>query len=309
MRLKNFMWLALLSCLWGPSFLFIKVAVTEIPPLTLVTGRVGVAAALLYLVLRAQGQRLPRFGRVWGHLAVMGLLNNAVPFLLISWGEQYVDSALAAILNGTMPLFTIILAHFFVADDRMTPAKLVGVLAGFGGLLLLIAPSLVEGVHATTWGLTAVAIASASYALSAVYARNHLRGASPIVPTAQLMLATLYLLPLALAVERPFNLPLPSWPALGSLLALAVLGTAMALVLYYHILNRTSPTFLSMVTYLLPVFGVILGVVVLDERLSWNAYAGCGLILFGVMVVNGVFRVLPWQRLARREFAGTSLDR
>ncbi len=144
MGLKNFLWLLLLASLWGPSFLFIKVAVGEIPPLTLVVGRVGVAGLLLYIALRMQGKNLPKFGPIWKRFAVVGFFSNALPFFLFSWGEQYIDSALAAILNGTTPLFTIVLAHFFIADDRMTRVKVTGTLLGFVGLVLLIFPSLLD---------------------------------------------------------------------------------------------------------------------------------------------------------------------
>ena len=296
MRTKNFLLLLALAALWGPSFLFIKVTVEEIPPFTLVLGRVGPAALVLYLVLRRRGVRLPRFGPAWRHYGVMAFFGNALPFVMFSWGEQYIDSALAAILNGTTPLFTIALAHFFLADDRMTPAKLAGILLGFGGLALLIGPSLFGGVQATTWGLLAVTVAAASYGVGIVYARKHLRGLPPLMaPTAQLLIATLYMLPLSLLIEQPFRLPAPSWPVIGSWLALSLLGTALAFVLYYRIIEQTSATYLSMVTYLVPVFGVIAGVVVLGETLGWNAYLGCGLILLGVMVVNGLLRSIRWR--------------
>ena len=224
---RNFLWLLFLACLWGPSFLFIKVAVGEIPPLTLVVGRVGLATVVLFTILRMQGRNLPKLGPVWRHFAIVGFFSNALPFVLFSWGEQYIDSALAAILNGTNPLFTIILAHFFIVDDRLTPLKVLGALLGFAGLVLLISPSLMEGIHATTWGLLAATVAAASYGIAIVYTRNHLRGLPPLVaPTAQLTVATIYLLPLALLLEQPFSHPLPSWPAIGSLLGLAMLGTA-----------------------------------------------------------------------------------
>lgn len=297
MKLRNFLWLLFLAALWGPSFLFIKVAVADIPPLTLVVGRVGVAGVLLYLILRTQGRNLPAFGPVWLHLAFVALFQNAIPFVLFGWGEQYIDSALAAILNGTTPLFTLVLAHLFTTDDRLTPTKAVGTLIGFSGLALLIAPSLLGGVKATTWGLIAVALAAACYGVAIVYGRRNLRGLPPFVaPTTQLLLATLFLIPLALIIEQPFRLPVPSWAALGSLLALSVFGTGLAFVVYYRIMEHTSATYVSMVTYLVPVFGVILGVLILKEQLGWNAYLGCALILLGVMIVNGVFRVVTWQR-------------
>lgn len=296
--MKNFLWLVFLASLWGPSFLFIKVAVEDIPPLTLVVGRVGVAALLLYFILRIQGRNLPKFGPVWKHFAVMAFVQNAFPFALFNWGEQHIDSALAAILNGTTPLFTILLAHYFVEDDRLTPAKVGGVLIGFGGLVLLIVPSLVDGIQATTWGLLAIAVAAASYGVAIVYSRLNLRGQPPLVaPTAQLGLAALFMLPLSLIFEQPYSLPLPSLTSLGALLALAVFGTAVAFVVYYRIIEQVSASYVSMVTYLVPVFGVVLGVLVLNEQLTWNAYAGCGLILTGVMIVNGVFdKYLAWRR-------------
>jgi drug/metabolite transporter (DMT)-like permease len=293
------MWLMVLALLWGPSFLFIKVAVEEIPPFTVVAGRVGIAAFLLYLVLRSQGRRLPPWGRIWRHFAVVGFFSNALPFVLFSWGEIHIASALAAILNGTTPLFTILLAHFFTTDDRLTPVKVGGTVLGFGGLVLLIAPSLWAGVHATTWGLIAVTVAAASYGVAIVYTRQNLRGLPPLVgPTAQLTVATIYILPLALVLERPFSLPALSWAAIGSVLGLAIVGTAVAFILYYHVIEQTSATFVSMVTYLVPIIGVILGVLVLGEQPGWNAYAGCGLILLGVMTVNGVFKGSTWRRAA-----------
>lgn len=297
MKWKNFLLLLVLAALWGPSFLFIKVAVAEIPPLTIVLGRVGVGGILLYLILRMQGRNLPPPGRVWLHFTFAAIVQNAIPFLLFGWGEQYIDSALAAILNGTTPLFTLLLAHLFITDDRLTPTKSLGTLIGFSGLALLIAPSLLGGIKATTWGLMAVAAASLCYGIAIVYGRRNLRGLPPLVaPTAQLLLAAVFMMPLSLIFERPFSLPAPSWPALASLLALGVFGTGLAFVVYYRIMEQTSATYVSMVTYLVPVFGVILGVIVLNEQLGWNAYLGCALILLGVMIVNGVFRLALWPR-------------
>ena len=288
MSSANLFLLFLLATLWGPSFLFIKVAVAEIPPLTMVTVRVGLAALLLYLFLRLRGGRLPHLGRLWLHFAALGLLAHAIPFTLISWGEIYVDSAVAAILNGTTPLFTMLIAHYAIADERMSWSKLAGMLLGFQGLLFLVWPAIASGFQASTGGIVAVTLASCSYGFAMVYARKYLRTLPSLVaPTAQLLVATIYMVPLALYFERPFSLSWPSLPAVGSLVALAVIGTALAFVVYYKILEVAGATHLSMVTYILPVFGVILGVLILNEQLTWNAYAGCGLILSGVMVVSG----------------------
>lgn len=296
--MRNFLMLLFLASLWGPSFLFIKVAVEDIPPLTLVVGRAGIAAIVLYTILRMQGRNLPKFGLVWKHFAVMAFFQHALPFTMFNWGEQHISSALAAVLNGTTPLFTIILAHIFIQDDRMNSAKVMGVFVGFGGLSLLIGPSLFNGVQVTTWGLVAVTIAAASYGVAIVYSRLNLRGQPLLVaPAAQLTLAAFIMLPLSLFIEQPFRLSAPSWTALGSLFTLATFGTALAFVVYYYLIERVRATYVSMVTYMVPVIGVILGVIVLNEQLRWNAYAGCTLILTGVMIVNGNFeRTITWWR-------------
>lgn len=290
MNWKNLSLLLLLAGLWGPSFLFIKVAVQDVPPLTLAFGRVIIGAAVLLTILRWQRRRLPRERQLWRSLAVVALVHNALPFVLFGWGEQYIDSALASILNGTTPLFTIVLAHFFVAGDRLTVAKLGGVIVGFAGLVLLTLPSLQDGLQSSTLGILAVTAAAASYGVAIVYTRNHLRGLPPLVaPASQLSLAALYLLPLMMIVDQPWRLSLPSAAAIGSLLALGVLGTGFAFVVYYRLLETAEPTYVSMVTYVIPVFGVVLGVLVLGERLSWYSLAGFALILLGVMIVNGLF--------------------
>ncbi len=298
MKIKIFIWLLILALLWGPSFLFVKIAVQDIPPLTLVAVRVSLATVMLYSILRAQGHSLPKFGSIWKHFAVMGFLYNAVPYVLLSWGQQYIDSAPAAILIGTTPLFTMILAHLFMTNDRLTSTKTVGVIVGFGGLVVLLAPALLGGLQATIWGLLAAVVAAASYGGAIVYAQKKLRGLPPLVgPTAQLTMAAIYLLPLSFVVERPYTMLLPSWSAIGSLLLLTVFSTALAFVIYYRAMEISSATTLSMVTYMIPIVATILGVIVLHERLGWNAYLGCVLVVLGVMVVNGASPSLSWRRL------------
>ncbi len=303
MKSKHFLLLLLLAALWGPSFLFIKIAVETIPPITLVLGRIGIAAVLLWLFLRFSGGRLPTSGRVWGLLAVMALVQNAIPFVLFSWSEQFIDSALASILNGATPLFTIFLAHFFTQDDRLSVMKLVGALIGFGGLVVLVIPSFLDGVQSTTLGVLAMTVAAALYGVAIVFSRKYLRGLPPLVaPAGQMILATLFLLPTALIVERPFQLPMPSIPSLLSVVTLGIFGTGIAFIVYYRLIAEVSASYVSMVTYIIPIVGVILGVVVLNEQLNWYSYVGCGLILFGVAIVNGVFkrRLFRWPRLIAR---------
>ncbi len=290
MKTRNLLLLLLLAALWGPSFLLIKVAVAEIPPITLIAGRVGLAAILLYVILRLSGGSLPRPGRIWGTLAVAALVQMALPFVLLSWAEQRIDSALAAILNSLTPLFTILLAHLLTTDDRITWAKAAGIALGMVGVLFFVAPSMQSGIQASTWGILAMIVVAASYGFAGVYTRQHLNNLPPIVaPTGQMILATLFLLPPMIIIDQPFNQPLPSLQAIGAVTALAVLGTVLAFIFYYRLLRSATASYVSMVTYLVPVIGVLLGVLILDESLSWTDYAGFGLILLGVMIVNGAF--------------------
>lgn len=291
MNSRNILGILLLASLWGPSFLFIKVAVHEIPPLTMAAARVTIAALILLVVLRLRKRVLPKGRHIWLKFTIAGLFGNAMPFVLFNWGELYIDSALAAILNGTTPLFTLVIAHFFTDDDRLTTRKVIGAIIGFGGLLVLVAPSLFGGVEATTLGLLAVLLAAFCYGVNIVFTRTYLRGLPGLVaPAAQLSMASVLLIPLSLLVDQPYQLEFPSLPAVSSLFALAIIGTGLAFIVYYRLLETTPASSMAMVTYLIPVFGIFLGVVVLNETLNWNAYIGCLLILIGVMVVNNIIR-------------------
>ena len=271
--------------------MFIKVAVHEIPPLTMAAARVTIAALILLVVLRLRKRALPKGRHMWLKFTIAGLFGNAMPFVLFNWGELYIDSALAAILNGTTPLFTLVIAHFFTDDDRLSTRKIIGAIIGFGGLLVLVAPSLFGGVEATTLGLLAVLLAAFCYGVNIVFTRTYLRGLPGLVaPAAQLSMASVLLIPVALLVDQPYQLAFPSLPAVSSLFALAIIGTGLAFIVYYRLLETTPASSMAMVTYLIPVFGIFLGVVVLNETLSWNAYVGCSLILIGVMVVNKIIR-------------------
>jgi drug/metabolite transporter (DMT)-like permease len=288
-QIQNLFWFFLLACCWGPSFLFIKVAVENIPPLIIANLRVSIGAALLFLILKIRKTELPKFGPAWKHFAVMGLFSCALPFALFAISEQYIDSSLAAILNGTTPLFTLIIAHFFTENDRLTKTKLFGSLTGFFGLFVLVAPSLFEA-EASTLGILVGTMAAASYGVGFVYAKKNIHGFKPlVVPTAQLFLASLFLLPFSLFVEDAVVIDSISFAEIASILGLAVFGTALAFVIYYKLIAVTSATYVAAVNYVLPVFGVVLGMAVLKECLTWNSYLGSVMILVGVMIINGVF--------------------
>jgi len=274
-----------LTLLWAPSFLLIKIGLEEIPPLAIATSRLGIAALILFVILRARGGGLPREGKTWRALAYMAFFGSALPFAAISVGEQYTDSALASIFNGATPIATSILAHFFLEEEKMTPVKLLGIIVGFIGIVSIFLPAIGTG-GGSLLGLSAFLLAALCYGISMVHARLNLRGLPSLVaPTLQLGLGALMLLPFTLAFEWN-RLTIPGGAPLISILFLGVMGTGLAYIVYYALLERGSATFLSLVTYFLPPSGVFLGMAVRGERPGWNAFFGCALIIVGIVLVN-----------------------
>jgi len=281
-------WLILitLGAIWGASYLFIKVGGAEIPPFTFVEGRTLIAALALLVAMRWRGETLPRTRREWLPLIAMGIFNGVIPYTAITWGELYISSGLAAILTATMPLFTILLAHWFTRDEKLTALKIAGILVGFVGVVVLFLDELTRGIRIEFWGQLAVIIAAASYALATIIARKFLNGVSHLVAsTGQLASAALWMLPLSLAFDHPFALR-PSLAAIGSLAILALLGTAFAYLLYYWLIEHTGATRTSLVTYLIPITGVLWGALLLNEPLRLDALIGLALIIAGVGLVN-----------------------
>ncbi len=282
----NLILLLVLGTIWGTSFLFIKIVVSEVPPMTLVTGRLGVAALLTWALVRLRNTRIRRDDKLWRAFAVVGLLNGALPYYLISWGEQYIPSGWAALLQATTPLFTILIAHVMTDDDRITPQKLIGVILGFGGVGILMWPEVRQGLAASVWGMLAIVGSSLSYAVASIYARSRLSDQSPMIAAAgQFTMGFATILPLALVVESPWAIA-PSGKALLSWAALAVLGTVIAYTIYYALLKRTNATFTTMVTYIVPINGLLLGALVLDESLSPSLLLSLGLVLGGVLLAR-----------------------
>lgn len=291
-----------LSVLWGGSFFFVGVAVGELPPFTIVTIRVGLAAIALWLIAFAMGHRVPLRGPVWRAFFSMGLLNNLIPFSLIVWGQSHIASGLASILNATTPLFTVLIAHVVTTDERLSWARLLGVLFGLAGTVVLIGPVALSGIGTQALAQIAVLAAALSYAFAGVYGRRFRELGIPPMMTAtgQVTAATLMLLPVALFVEQPWQLPAPSLATLAALAGLALLSTALAYVLYFRILATAGATNLLLVTFLIPVTAILLGVLVLNERLSANHLFGMGLIAIGLAAIDG--RPANWiWGIARRE--------
>jgi drug/metabolite transporter (DMT)-like permease len=278
--------LGLLALIWGSSFLLIKLGVAEMPPAFVAGGRLATGLLFLLVTLRLQGLSLPRQRLLWGKLAIVGFLNNAVPWLLIPWGEQYISSALASILNATMPFFTVLIAHYATRDDRLTWPKVLGIVLGFVGVVALIGPDLRAITSNSALGDMAVLLASASYAIAAVYARKNLRGEDhTVLATGQLSMGLLFMAPLMLLSLGGLQ-AVPSAKAILAVLALGVLGSGLAYALYYWLIERASASRVSLVTYLLPVTGVVWGGLLLKEPLGPRTFVGLALIFAGVFLVN-----------------------
>ena len=291
-----FMLLAL-SLLWGGSFFFVKVAVGALPPLTIVAFRVGLAAVTLWLVVLAARIPIGRAVRAWPTLLAMGVLNNAIPFFLITWGQTEIASGLASILNATTPLFTVVVAGLLLSDERMTVAKIAGVGVGFAGVVVMIGPAALSGIGVHVVAQVAILGAALSYAFAGVFGRRFkAMGIDPIAAaTGQVTASSVVIAPLALAIDGPVSLAQPGLAAWAAVAGLAVLSTAVAYILYFRLLASAGATNLLLVTFLVPVSAILLGAAVLGERLAPVHFAGMVLIGLGLSAIDG--RV--WRRRSR----------
>lgn len=279
-----------LALAWGSSFLWIKIAVAEIGPFTLVALRLFFGVLGLSLVVWIGRPAWPKRRGEWITLAVLGLTNTAAPFVLISWGEQFIDSAVASVYNSTVPLFTVLIAHLFLREERFSLLRMIGVVIGFLGVVLIFARDLAQGFRLGLLGQGAVLLAALLYGASAVLTRRN---------TKQIDRRLIALLPLlvadslawggAVTVEAPLQLPqLPiTWVAA---VWLGLIGSFVAYLLYFHLVHNIGPTRAAMVTYTFPVSGLMLGALFLGEQISLNLVAGSALVVGSLLIVNRVRR-------------------
>jgi len=285
-----------LSVLWGGTFFFAEIALAAIPPLTLVLGRVAIAALALHAILRLARIPWPRDARLWLAFLAMGTLNNLLPFALIFWGQTRIEGGLAAILNATTPLWTVIIAHAATRDERLSPAKLAGVGLGLAGIAVLIGPAALGGLGGEAWAQLAVVSAAAIYGAAAIFGRRFRDLPPALTAAGQLTGAALATLPVALIVDRPWTLARPPAGAWAALAALALASTALAYILYFRILAVAGATNLLLVTFLIPVSALALGIGFLGERLTLQSAGGLVLIGLGLAGIDG----RPLRRLSRR---------
>lgn len=296
-------WLVFLALgvAWGSSYLFIKIGVETLTPLTLVAARLAIGAGVLGLVMVLSRQSMPRDPRVYRHMVVVALLGIVIPFYLITWGEQSIDSGLAAILNGTVPLFAIVFAALVLFDEPITVNRLFGLLIGFAGVVVLMGPSLGPSSGGTLPGQLALIGASVSYAATGVYARRMVRDEPPL-PTALLEVTYAFVITLVLAFvfEKPLDSQIDA-SSVFSVVWLGLVGSGLAFLAFFFLLRRWGATRTAMIAYLLPVVGVVLGVLVRSEQVTLPVLAGMALIIGGVALANSRYgeRRL-WGRLEPR---------
>ncbi len=278
----------ILSMIWGASFFFVEIAVERMTPLTIVLCRVSAAAFLLLGFVRLTGRTLPKNPGIWVSFLALGALNNVLPFSLITWGQGHIDSSLAAILNATAPVFSVILAHFLTKDEPLTRNRLAGVLFGWSGVAVLIGIDALNGVGMKVAGQVAVLGAALLYAFAAIFGRRF-KDIDPVVVAAGMLTgSTLIMIPLAFIIEQPFSLnPTPvTWAAL---FGLSAISTSLAYIIYFYVLSKAGATNILLVTFLIPVSAIFLGMMVLGETPGWNAFSGMGLIFIGLVFIDGRF--------------------
>ena len=285
----EWMLLIILSIVWGGSFFFVGVAVEALPPLTIVALRVSLAASALLAVVYFTGLKMATNPKVWVSFVFMGILNNVIPFTLIVWGQTHIASGLASILNATTPLFTIVAAHFLTKDEKMTSNKIVGVIIGFTGVVIMLGHEALGGLGDSVFAQLAILGAAISYSFAGIFGRRFARaGIKPVVTaTGQVTASSLLLIPLAIFYDKPFTLPMPGLEIWLAVLGLALVSTAFAYILYFRILSTAGATNLLLVTLLIPVSAILLGTAILGEQLELKHFVGMGLISIGLLSIDG----------------------
>ena len=286
MGVKEWSLIIILSIIWGCSFFFVEVALREITPLTIVLCRVALASLILLIIVHIKGYKMPSSAGVWGAFLIMGTLNNIIPFSLIAWGQTHIESGLASILNATTPIFSVILAHFLIKNEKLTKNRIIGVLIGWIGVAVLIGIDSIHSFGLSVMGQIAILGAAFLYACAAIYGHRFKDINALVVATGMLCSSTIIMIPLALFIEQPWNLS-PGVMTLASLFGLAAVSTSLAYIIYFRVLASSGPTNILLVTFLIPISAILLGTMVLGERLGWNAFVGMGMIFIGLIAIDG----------------------
>lgn len=288
-----------LSLLWGGAFLMIALGLRSFPPITLAFLRMALAVPPMLLALKYLGQKLPTDSRSWRQLFVLGGLNAAFPFMLFFWGQSHISTGLGSILNATTPLWGVVLAHMFTRDEKATPSRILGVLLGLAGIIIMVGTGALEGMTSGVLAQLACLTATVLYALAAIYGRTLSQSTmTPIVvATGQVFTAAVLILPFMLVVDQPWTLPTARWDAWVGAFGLAIPSTAFAYFLYFRLIDRAGASNAMLVAFIMPVVAIVLGVVVLGEAVSVKEMTGAALIALGLVAIDGrVFAKLAPRR-------------
>ena len=279
--------LIVLSILWGGSFFFSKVALDELRPFTVVFMRVALAAVVLWGVIGVAKPKVSHSWSLWGSFFAMGMLNNLIPFSLIFWGQTQITSGLASILNATTPLWGIVLAHFLTADEKMNGNRLGGVLLGIVGVSIMLGADVLGGLSLNLLAQLAVIGGALSYAFAGIFGKRF-AGIPPLMTaTGQVTTTAIMMIPIVLWVDTPWQYAMPQLSTWGAVGGLAVLSTALAYILYFHLLATAGATNLLLVTLLIPASALLLGITFLGETLATQEVVGMGFIGLGLVVLDG----------------------
>ncbi len=289
MQRLDWVLLAGLATLWGSSFLLMKIATTALPVFTVVLGRIGIAALLLLVLIHLRGLRLPRTLSFWAEMCVMGLLRAALPVSLFVWASTQIDSNVSGILNSTTPLFTAIIAHVFTTDEKLNRQRVIGIMCGMLGIVVLVGVDALAGLGQNVIGQLAVLCATCSYGLAGVYGRSLRKYPVLVTITGMLLMATLLILPIAIWQASQLTLSFTA-QSTAAILTLATLNTAVAYVVWLTVVQRAGAYNASQVTFGIPFIAIVLGYLALDEQLGWNMLVGLLLVLFGLAVAQGRLR-------------------
>jgi len=289
MTARDWLLLWVLSVLWGGAFFFAAVAVKEVPPLTLVLCRVGIAALILFVFIKFKGEQIPLGWSFLSIFMMMGFFNNLIPFSLLFWAQTAIPSGLASILNATTPIFSIVVAHFLLSDEKMAANKIAGAVLGFAGVAVLFGGDALSGVSISTLGILACLGAALSYGFASVFGRRYRTlGITPSIGAlGQLSVTTIMMIPIVMFFDQPWTLTMPGTEAIGAIVSLAVASTALAYLIYFRVLETAGAVNAALVTLLVPLTAIFLGTVFLDEELAVRHYFGMALILVGLIAVDG----------------------
>jgi drug/metabolite transporter (DMT)-like permease len=283
----------LLSLLWGGAFFMIELGLRGFPPNTLVFLRMALAVPPMLLILRLFGHRLPSDFKSWKQLFVLGAINAALPFILFFWGQTRIESGLASVLNATTPLWGVVTAHFLTSDEKATPARVVGVLLGLAGIIVMVGAEALGGISGSVLAQLACLAATLLYALAAVYGRTLSQSTMTplVVATGQVVTAAMFMFPVMLIVDQPWLLPAAGWDAWAGAIGLAIPSTAIAYFFYFRLIDRAGASNAMLVAFIMPVIAIILGVAALGETVEPKEIAGAALIALGLLAIDG--RLLP----------------